>query len=833
MTQATELAGLSPGQLGLERLFWAVSDAVVVGDARSGEIVLWNPAAERLFGYTPEEAIGLPLDVLVPDALKARHRDGLARYVRTGHGPLIDGGTPIELTAVDKDGQPHLVELTLAPVTAFGTSDLMVVAIVRDVSHRKLAEDQHRRRLQVESERADVLERARRASLTAEVSTALARGATLAGALDACAIAVGQFVDGSVVRIWTLNEAKQLLELQATSGTAAATGRVHKRMRLASTDIGKIAAAGALRVVDAIPLTREWEWARRAGFMAFAGWPLLVENRCLGVLGIFAPRPLEPAVVDVVISIVDGIAQWIERKRSEDALHRSEQRFRELIERSSDLITLHSRDGKLTYVAPSIRSVLGHDGAGLIGSDLLHLVHPDDRSAVANIFTELARSRASTAATLRYRLLHTDGGWRWIEATATNLLEEPSVAAIVVNRRDVSAEVEAQQLLEKRVHERTREIGALLEAARTSSSTLDLERVVRLIMDELMKVIPCNGGSVLVIEGDELVTMANQAPVALPERPTEIRYTISDMGTTWDRLCSGETIRIPDVRADEPLAAVFRHMVRARLGALQFIRCVMWVPLLVSGRMIGLISIGGGEQNFHTEEHARLAAAFAQTVATAIENARLYQTSQSVAALKERQRLARELHDSVSQVLYAIALSAAGAEDSQRKRSAERTTQLVKQMRQLARAGLAEMRALIFELREESLAEEGLVAAITKQTAAIEARHELKVRLTLGAEPEVTLATKEALYRIVQEALHNTVKHASARTVEVSMAREGAQLAVTVRDHGRGFRTDQTFPGHLGLRSMRERAEALGGTFSATSTPRHGTTIRVEVPAGG
>ncbi len=448
------------------------------------------------------------------------------------------------------------------------------------------------------------------------------------------------------------------------------------------------------------------------------------------------------------------------------------------------------------------------------------------------MFAELAGSRASTAATLRYRLLHADGRWRWIEATATNLLEEPSVGAIVVNRRDVSAEIEAQQLLEKRVDERTRELGALFEVSRTISSTLDLDRVVRLIMDELMKAIPCNGGSVLVIDGDELLTMANQAPVPLPDRPTEIRYMISDMGTTWDRLCSGETIRIPDVHADEPMARLFRHMVRARLGILQFIRCVMWVPLLVSGRMIGLLSIGGGEQNFHTEEHAHLAAAFGQAVATAIENARLYETSQSVAALKERQRLARELHDSVSQVLYAIALSAAGAEDSQRKRSSERTTQLVKQMRQLARAGLAEMRALIFELREESLAEEGLVAAITKQTAAIEARHELKVRLSLGAEPEVPLATKEALYRIVQEALHNTVKHGAARAAEVSLAHERGQLAVTVRDNGRGFRTDQTFPGHLGLRSMRERAETLGGTFSVTSTPRHGTTIRVEVPAG-
>ena len=293
-----------------------------------------------------------------------------------------------------------------------------------------------------------------------------------------------------------------------------------------------------MRITDTIPLTREWEWATRAGFAAFAGWPLLVENRCVGVLGILTRRPLDPAVVDDLSSIPDVIAQCIERKRTEQALNRSEQRFRQIIERSSDLITLHSRDGALTYVAPSIRKVLGRDPADLPGGTLLYLVHPEDRARVADMFTELASSPPNTAATLRYRMQHADQRSIWIEATATNLLEESSVGAIVVNRRDVSSEVDTQQVLAERVDERTRVLGALLEVARTISSTLELERVVDLIMHELMKVIPCNGGAVLVIEGDELVTMANQAPVALRERPTEIRYRIADFGETWDRLCA-------------------------------------------------------------------------------------------------------------------------------------------------------------------------------------------------------------------------------------------------------------------------------------------------------
>jgi signal transduction histidine kinase len=154
----------------------------------------------------------------------------------------------------------------------------------------------------------------------------------------------------------------------------------------------------------------------------------------------------------------------------------------------------------------------------------------------------------------------------------------------------------------------------------------------------------------------------------------------------------------------------------------------------------------------------------------------------------------------------------------------------LRNVRQLARAGLAEMRALIFELRAESLAEEGLVAALSKQAAAVEARHELKVRASLASEPQLTLAAKEALYRCAQEALHNVVKHARARHAELSLEVAEGTVVLTVRDDGHGFESTGSFPGHLGLRSMRERAEAVGGLFSIDSAPRAGTTMRVQVP---
>jgi signal transduction histidine kinase len=140
------------------------------------------------------------------------------------------------------------------------------------------------------------------------------------------------------------------------------------------------------------------------------------------------------------------------------------------------------------------------------------------------------------------------------------------------------------------------------------------------------------------------------------------------------------------------------------------------------------------------------------------------------------------------------------------------------------------MRALIFELRPDSLKEEGLITAITKQVESVRARHGLAVDAHLPEEPDVPLELKEAIYRIAQEALTNTVKHARAGRVGLRLTDGGQELVLEVADDGKGFETDASFPGHLGLRSMRERALNLNGSLDVESTPAQGTTIRARIP---
>jgi len=221
--------------------------------------------------------------------------------------------------------------------------------------------------------------------------------------------------------------------------------------------------------------------------------------------------------------------------------------------------------------------------------------------------------------------------------------------------------------------------------------------------------------------------------------------------------------------------------------------------------------------------------AFARQRAITEQNIRLHEHAQQVAVLEERQRIARELHDSVSQALYGIGLGAETARELL-QRDPRQAVEPLNYVLSLAEAGLSEMRALVFELRPDSLQREGLVAALNKQAAALKARHGLEVIASLGQEPDLPIEIKEALYRIAQEATNNVVKHAQARRVEIRLEQEGDTVSLTVQDDGAGFDPQADYPGHVGLLSMQERAQKLGGTLEVESAPNSGARLTVTLP---
>ena len=202
-------------------------------------------------------------------------------------------------------------------------------------------------------------------------------------------------------------------------------------------------------------------------------------------------------------------------------------------------------------------------------------------------------------------------------------------------------------------------------------------------------------------------------------------------------------------------------------------------------------------------------------------------------ALEQRHRIARNLHDSVSQSLFSMTLHARTAQRLLARTSGGADASVARELDEvetLSRAALAEMRALIFELRPGGLADEGLVAALSKHAAAVSARERLAIDVDgpverLPLDPD----TEEHLYRIGQEAIANVVKHAQAAHVWVSVTNDGERVVLEVRDDGRGFDPKAVYVGHLGLESMRSRAAEIGGKLHVDSSPGRGTLVSVEL----
>jgi signal transduction histidine kinase len=399
---------------------------------------------------------------------------------------------------------------------------------------------------------------------------------------------------------------------------------------------------------------------------------------------------------------------------------------------------------------------------------------------------------------------------------------------------------------------RTRELTILLEVARNMAFTLDLAPLLDLILDQLRTVVDYSAAAIWTVEGEALATRAYRGPLPLADAVLR-RLPLSQAVAYQEAARRGRPVVVivddvldpvgalrlltPVWAADAPdLPPPPAEEIRRRTPsrAPGDARCLLSVPLMVRERVLGILRLESTAPHHYTAHHGDLALALAGQAAVAIENARLYEAARDRAALEERQRLARELHDSVTQALFSATLYARAAQLAVERDGpvGSPAGRAIEQLRALIQGALAEMRALIFELRPGALAEEGLAAALAKHAAALAAREELLVAVEVAAErlPLDPLA-EEHLYRLAQEALHNVVKHAGASKATVRLLVEGSDLTLEITDDGAGFDPATPVPGHLGLHTMTERARAVGGSLNITSAPGAGTVVRVVVPA--
>ena len=261
-------------------------------------------------------------------------------------------------------------------------------------------------------------------------------------------------------------------------------------------------------------------------------------------------------------------------------------------------------------------------------------------------------------------------------------------------------------------------------------------------------------------------------------------------------------------------------------------RSFLGVPIVFKGDVIGAFyltdKVAAPEFSAEDEELVGVLAAHA---AVLMEHARLYEQSRELSVLDERNRLARELHDALTQTLFSLRLTVEAAA-SLLATDPARAAEELGTARHLLDATFAELRVLVFELRPPALEDDGLAATLTKHLAVVGRAHGLAVAVSAAGHAELPADVERELFRIVQEAVSNAVRHARAKSLDVSLVFGGSAVTASVRDDGVGFD-----PGaravrsrHLGLTSMRERAAALGGRLVVDSAAGKGTTVRVEVP---
>ena len=523
-----------------------------------------------------------------------------------------------------------------------------------------------------------------------------------------------------------------------------------------------------------------------------------------------------------------------ERRRTEATLAEREAQYRGIFESTTDaLLIFDLQDGRLVDFNPAAHEMHGYNAAAFRRLQPADFIHPDYFDVFQQHLSAVRAGRNFRAQGVNVRR---DGSSFPVDIHGVRFTHRrrPHTLAVM---RDATEQVQTLRLLEQRVDERTRELRSLLNIGRTLASTLELEPLLAQILEQISSVVESAGVAVLRLNsaGDALQLLAYRSPIhgaRLPEH-----WPLEEGTLDYQVITSAQCVIIADTEADVPHPRLWRERLeKPYRDQLTGMRALLAVPMLYKERVVGMINFVHQQPGFYNERHADLAIAFGNQAAVAIENARLYEQARSLAALQERQRLARELHDSVSQALYGIALGSrtaramidrASLPDGQTATLSEPLDYVLS----LAEAALTEMRALIFELRPESLQAEGLVAALQRQADALQARHAIQVTTTFDGEPDLPLPAKECLYRVAQEAVHNTVKHAAAQRLQISLRDNAQTIVLTVCDDGRGFDVAQSFPGHLGLQSMRERVQAIGGALQIQSKPGDGTCVRVEIGA--
>lgn len=499
----------------------------------------------------------------------------------------------------------------------------------------------------------------------------------------------------------------------------------------------------------------------------------------------------------------------------------SEQLYQHIFNAAGDGMILNDLEAGLVVEAnPAACAMHGYTRAEFIGKQPSAYIRKDNHAQVAEWARAVQGDNKYEATVVHLRR---DGTPFTVEVRGTGCIyqDRPCLLSVV---RDVSARVQAEELLQQKMGARMREQAILREISQTLASEMELKP--GLILDELQAILHYTHASLFKLETWTLVALAVRGSQRL-EQAMPFRVRLNGAETLTSLLNGHQPQRIADVWSHDPAAQFLRSVLDDQADVLlEGVRAWMWIPLAVTGRVMGGVAVTHTERDYFTAHHGDLALTIANLAAITMVNAQLHEQQQTLAVLEERQRLAQNLHDAVNQSLFSASLIAEVLPRLWEQRPDE-VRESLEDLRRLTRGALAEMRGLLVELRPLVLTDTDLDELLRLLGDALTGRTNIPVLISVSGQAALPSDVQIMFYRLCQEALNNIAKHSEASQVTIDLLYKGETATLTIRDDGLGFDPERTSPGHYGLIMMHERAKAVGASLSIASRPGQGTEIVV------
>ena len=744
------------------------TDAIWIA-SRDGVFTYLSPAVQRLFGYTVEEALTKRLEeFLAPESLQRVRemvRKLLLEVQQRPPGSFTPSAT-IEMQVRHKSGSLIWTETTITPLLDANGQPTELLGITRDISNRRSMEVA----LRQSRERFELATRAARVCVW-----------------DWDARTGAFHMDDSVFGIYSFS---------TPLGQAA---------EISSEDIRQVMSALGDYLTGSAPEFAS-EYALRLSDGRFR-WFMIRGRAIYGSDGKLAR--LLGTIMDVT-----------ERRRVEDELRASEHKFRGIVEQSYDGIVLIDESGRIVEWNQGQERITGIPQEEALGQFIWDVQHtallPERRQLISR---EVLREkwmeifRTGRASWLRKlieaQVLHRDGTIRTHQQMAFPVRTDQGYVVGTITR-DVTPQKQTEAALQ-RAHNRLK---TLRHVDDELTRSLDIQYVLSIALDAAVRLSLADTGLIALAE-DEGVQVIRTIGGYTNLAGRHLNHTRGVIGRA---MRERKAILVLDVESD-PDYEVANPETRAQ----------MVLPLMVRDRFIGILSLETRDPARFTPEVFEFLKLLSVRISVAVQNAQLYEQAQALAAQEERQRLARDLHDAVSQTLFSAKLLAEmllrKVNDDHLPASALQNE--LQQIHMLTRSAQAEMRTLLLELRPSALYGTPLSDLLKHLTEAFSSRVGRPIALSIAAQRTLPPDVRVAFYRIAQEALNNIIKHADATQIAITLYSNDNQVKLSIQDNGRGFDIRRIPKDHLGVHIMHERAQGIGAQLHLTSVPGQGTEITV------